>query len=105
MVKFGGHVVIRIETYYRQTSPKERLKPPKKTAKRSNFGRRALRFAMITILLILAGPIVINLVSRLQDWYTGTLIAVYLGITLTPDQMILIADKILDVVINIGNKN
>jgi hypothetical protein len=104
-VRVGRLVEIKSQTYYKQTSRKGGFTPPKKPAKRSDFGQRALGLATITIWLILVGPILINLVDRLRDWYPGTLVAVYLGITLTPDQIILIADKILDVVINFGNKN
>lgn len=59
---------------------------------------------MITIWLILAAPLIINMIERVHAWYAGTLFAVYLGINLTTDQIIVIADKIFDVVIAIGNK-
>ena len=103
-----GRIVIAVTCSSKTCSETNRKSnrsfPPKRNARPSNFGQRVVWLAMITIWLILAAPLIINMIERVHAWYAGTLFAVYLGINLTTDQIIVIADKIFDVVIAIGNK-
>lgn len=89
--------IIREQTEQRDDRTNDPGRPPEQQPNRKNNENR--NPIHLLIFLIIIGPVIINGVVQILNWYLGAPLYDYLGFSLSADQINLIVEKVLDVVI------